>query len=119
MKIKGLLKFKIGLKLFSVFLLLVLITSVGGGYFSYQTSVSSLEKQLLDSSNSQISNLNTIIDTVILPVMKDTDVLARSLSTSSSGNMTAIVDMNIASNPEVQSTLSIFKEVHTDDWFYR
>ncbi|OAB41049.1 methyl-accepting chemotaxis protein [Paenibacillus antarcticus] len=115
MKIKSLLKFKIGLKLFSVFLLLVLITSVGGGYFSYQTSVSSLEKQLLDSSNSQISNLNTIIDRVVLPVMKDTDVLARSLSTPSSGNMTPIVDMNISSNPEVQSTLSIFKAVHTDD----
>lgn len=108
-------KFKISQKQFTVFLLLVLMSSVVGGYFSYKNSVVSLEKQLLSSSNSQITNLTTIVDRVVLPVMKDTDVLARTLSTPTSGVMTPIDGYNIHTNTEVQSALTEFKAVHTDD----
>ncbi|MGF7048027.1 methyl-accepting chemotaxis protein [Paenibacillus sp. DS2015] len=115
MKMKNLFKLKITQKLFSVFLLLVLMSSVVGGYFSYQKSVSALERQLLDSSNSQVDNINTLIDRVVLPVMKDTEVLANSLSTKTALDMNPIVEMNISSNPEVQSRLKEFKSAHMDD----
>lgn len=117
MKIKELFKFKfkIGQKLFAVFLLLVLLSSVVGGVFSYKTSVSSLETQLLASSDTQLEQLTMIVDRVVIPVMKDTDILARTLSTPTAANMTPVQGMNYATNAEVQAILKEFKAVHNDD----
>ncbi|MGK5509898.1 methyl-accepting chemotaxis protein [Brevibacillus formosus] len=108
-------QWKIGQKLFAVFLILVLVPSILIGYFSYRSATQTLDVQLLNSANKQVENLSTIIDRVVVPIMKDTDVLARSLPQSVYQDMIKDEKTNLASNQQVQSTLKQFKAVHTDD----
>lgn len=112
---KGFLKWNISKKIFAVCLLLVLFPSFLIGFFSYKTEMQLLENQLLTDSKARINNLTTIVDRVVLPVMRDTDVFAQALSGDVHNGLIKNKETNTASNNKVKEVLAQFKSAHQDD----
>lgn len=112
---KSFLKWNISKKIFAVCLLLVLFPSFLIGFFSYKTEMQLLENQLLTDAKARVNNLTTIVDRVVLPVMKDTDVLAQTLSGDVHNGLIKNKETNTASNSKVKEVLAQFKSAHQDD----
>ncbi|MDR0271629.1 methyl-accepting chemotaxis protein [Paenibacillus sp.] len=105
----------IGRKLFLAFMAMVLLPSVLIGFFSYMTSRNSLSGELQDAAITQVDNLNFLVDRVVQPIMRDTDILTRSIRPDMYDGLILDNELFIASKPEIQALFKQFKSVHTDD----
>ncbi|MBE9917560.1 methyl-accepting chemotaxis protein [Paenibacillus donghaensis] len=111
----NILKRGIGRKLFFSFMLMVLLPSLLIGGLSYTSSRSSLSSQLNESAKIQVDNLNFLVDRVVQPIMRDTDILTRSIRPDMYQDLVFNNEMYISSKPEIQALFKQFKSVHTDD----
>lgn len=114
-RVKNIFKWNISQKFFAVFMVLVLVPSLLIGFFSYKTETDLLDKQLLADATARVNNLSTIVDRVVTPVMRDTDVLSQALSGTVHQGLVKNAETNTASNPQVRQILSQFKSAHQDD----
>ncbi|MDR9857180.1 methyl-accepting chemotaxis protein [Paenibacillus sp. VCA1] len=105
----------IGRKMFLTFMVMVLLPSLLIGGFSYSSSRSSLSSQLKESAKTQVDNLNFLVDRVVQPIMRDTDILTRSIRPDMYQDLVFNSEFNISSKPEIQALFKQFKSVHTDD----
>lgn len=105
----------IGRRLFLAFMVMVLLPSLLIGIISYTTSKDTLSYQLEDSARTQVGNLNFLVDRVVQPVMRDTDILTRSIRPDMYQGLVKDDNLNLSSKPEIQALFKQFKSVHTDD----
>ncbi|WP_152393316.1 methyl-accepting chemotaxis protein [Paenibacillus guangzhouensis] len=105
----------IGRKLFLIFMLMVLLPSCLIGFLSYTTSKSAISYEIEQSAKKQVHGLNILIDRVVEPIMKDIDILTRSIKPEMYQGLVQNPTLNMASNPEIQSFFKRFKSVHEDD----
>lgn len=109
------LKFGVAQKIFLISLALVLVPSILIGYFTYQSSAEELSSALENNAHENLANTNILVDTVVIPIMKDVEVLAKTFEPSTYDNMTKDVSTNLSSNEEITKILQNFKAVHDDD----
>nr|WP_106784410.1 methyl-accepting chemotaxis protein [Lysinibacillus timonensis] len=114
-KQKGKKSFKFGgtmkTKLWTSFLLILIIPAVVVGAFAYNFAKDVVRNNIMTSATESVENLNNSINSFLAPLMKDVELLAETIDST---NITVQENSNIGVSEDVSNQLTTYKNIHPE-----